>query len=165
MDTSQAFTINPDDLPTFEKAWALVMEMRKQQEATDRQIKETDRHLKETERQLNRRLGEFTNRLGEVVEYMVVPNLPGKFRDLGFTFIKAHQHTRIADRENNIFAEVDVFLENGDHVMIVEVKTTLAVKDVDEHAERMEKLRGHADLRNDRRKYLGALAGRLPATR
>jgi uncharacterized protein YukE len=187
METSQAFTIDPDDPPTFEKAWALALKVDKQleetarrMEETDRQMKETDRRMeetdrrieetarqieetgrqmKETDRQFNKRFGEFTNRLGEVVEYMVVPNLVEKFRNLGFTFTRAHQNTRITDRENDIFAEVDVFLENGDCVMIAEVKTTLAVKDVDEHGERMEKLRRHADLHNDRRKYLGALAG------
>jgi hypothetical protein len=90
---------------------------------------------------------------------MVVPNLLEKFRDLRFTFTRIHRNTKISDRENGIFTEVDVILEDGDCVMVVEVKTTLAVKDVDEHGERMGKLRKHADLHNDHRKYLGALAG------
>ncbi|MDR1618533.1 MAG: hypothetical protein LBS06_05725 [Treponema sp.] len=175
METSQTFTIDPDDPPTFEKAWALIMKVDKQleenarqmketdrrMEETARQMKETDRRMEEANRQFNKRFGEFTNRLGEVVEYMVVPNLVEKFRNLGFTFTRAHRNTRIADRENNIFTEVDVFLENGDCVMIAEVKTTLTVKDVDEHRERMGKLRKHADLHNDHRKYLGAVAGAI----
>ncbi|GHV62774.1 hypothetical protein AGMMS49587_10630 [Spirochaetia bacterium] len=33
------------------------------------------------------------------------------------------------------------------------------ISDIDEHIERMEKLRKVADLRNDKRKYLGAIAG------
>jgi hypothetical protein len=37
--------------------------------------------------------------------------------------------------------EVDVFLENGDKVMIVEIKATPTMKDVNEHIARMEKLR------------------------
>ncbi|MDR2258624.1 MAG: hypothetical protein LBE14_05690 [Treponema sp.] len=49
--------------------------------------------------------------------------------------------------------------ENGDKVMIVEIKATPTVKDVNEHIARMEKLRNYADLRKDTRKYLGAMAG------
>jgi hypothetical protein len=33
------------------------------------------------------------------------------------------------------------------------------VEDIDDHIERMEKLRLYADLHNDTRKYLGAIAG------
>jgi hypothetical protein len=187
METSRTFTIDPNDPPTFEKAWALMMKLEEQQEetrrrmkktdqqikrtdrqikrtdrqieATNRQMKETDRQMRENDRRLNRRFGEFTNRLGEVVEYMVVPRLLEKFRNLRFIFTRVHQRTRIADRENNIFTEIDVSLESDDCVMIVEVKTTLAIKDVDEHIARMAKLRKHADLHNDHRKYLGAVAG------
>jgi hypothetical protein len=50
-------------------------------------------------------------------------------------------------------------LENGDKVMIVEIKTKPTTDDIDDHIGRMEKLRAYADLRNDKRKYLGAIAG------
>jgi len=55
--------------------------------------------------------------------------------------------------------EVDITLENGDKVMIVEVKSKPTTEDITEHIERMRKVRAHADLHNDRRKYLGAVAG------
>jgi hypothetical protein len=111
--------------------------------------------MKETDK----RVGELTNRFGTVVEHMVVPNLLDKFKTLGFTFEVAHKNTEISDRTNNIFLEVDVFLENGDKVMIVEIKATPNEKDVDDHVQRMEKLRAYADLHKDTRKYLGAIAG------
>jgi hypothetical protein len=43
--------------------------------------------------------------------------------------------------------------------MIVETKVTPNTEDVKDHIERMEKIRQYADLFNDRRKYLGAIAG------
>ncbi|MDR2053781.1 MAG: hypothetical protein LBP80_10235 [Treponema sp.] len=43
--------------------------------------------------------------------------------------------------------------------MIVEIKATPSVKDVNDHIARMEKLRKYADLHKDSRKYLGAIAG------
>ena len=42
--------------------------------------------------------------------------------------------------------------------MAVEVKTKLRRDEVDYHVERMEKIRRHADLHNDKRQFLGAMA-------
>jgi hypothetical protein len=94
-----------------------------------------------------------------MVEHMVVPNLLAKFKTLGFTFEVATRDYKIADEKNGIFVEADAFLQNGDKVMIVEIKTTPVTKDIDDHIARMEKLRKYADLHNDGRKYLGAVAG------
>ncbi|MDR1390017.1 MAG: hypothetical protein LBJ31_08580 [Treponema sp.] len=135
----QAQTI-PDWKVTADRIWATI-------EETGRQMKETDR-----------RLGELTNRFGDMVEYMVMPNLVTKFEELGFTFTRANR-TEIKDREHNIFMEVDALLENGDKVMAVEIKTKPAVDDINDHVERMKKLRIYADLHNDKRAYLGAVAG------
>jgi hypothetical protein len=66
---------------------------------------------------------------------------------------------RIEDRENRIVAEIDVTLENGDKVMIVEVKSKPTTEDVNDHIQRMEKVRRHAGLHGDKRKFLGAVAG------
>jgi hypothetical protein len=134
----------------------------RQMKETDRMVKETDRQMKETGRQMketDKRLGKLGNRFGEMIEYMIVPNLVSKFHELGFIFEKTHRDTEIVDREHNIFTEVDVFLENGDKVMIVEIKTKPNVEDIDDHIERMEKLRRYADFHGDLRKYLGAIAG------
>jgi hypothetical protein len=131
-------------------------------EETDRQIKETARRMEDTDRQMketDKRVGKLTNRFGEMVEYMIVPNLVAKFRELDFEFEKTHRDTVITSKEHNIFTEVDAFLENGDKVMIVEIKNKPAVDDINDHVTRMEKLRAYADLHNDKRAYLGAMAG------
>ena len=52
-----------------------------------------------------------------------------------------------------------MLLQNGDKVMIVEIKATPSVQDIEDHVPRMEKMRRYADLRGDGRKYLGAVAG------
>jgi predicted transposase YbfD/YdcC len=93
-----------------------------------------------------------------MVEHMVVPNLVSKFQELGFTFTKASPNVKIVDREHDIITEIDALLENGDKVMIVEIKTKPNIEDLQDHLERMRKLRVYADLRQDTRKYLGALA-------
>jgi hypothetical protein len=164
METTQAI----GEGLTFEKVWAVIQETALRIQETDRQMKETALRMKETDRQIeknalqmketDRRVGELTNRFGDMVEYMVMPNLVSKFEDLGFTFTRANR-TEIKDREHGIFTEVDALLENGDKVMAVEIKTKPSFDDIDRHIERMEKLRAYADLRGDKRVYLGAVAG------
>jgi hypothetical protein len=146
----------------FEQVWAALMENREQIKETERLIKETDRQMKETDRQMketNKRVGELTGRFGEVVEYMIVPNLVTKFRELKFEVTRANRDVKITDDAHDIHTEVDAFLENGDKVMIVEIKSKPDVDDVKEHIKRMGKLRKYADVKGDSRKYLGAIAG------
>jgi hypothetical protein len=138
----------PEWRAAVDEVWAMLKENAQQIKATDRQMKETDK-----------RVGELTNRFGEMVEHMVKPNLLTKFNELGLPFTKSYPDAKIADKEHDIFAEVDAFLENGDKVMIVETKTKPNTDDINYHVERMEKLRKYADLHDDKRKYLGAIAG------
>jgi hypothetical protein len=169
METPQQGIGRKEGPATFETVWAalqetdrIVKEVGRKQEETAQQMKETDRIVKETARQMketDKRVGALTNRFGEVIEYMIVPNLISKFNELGYTFTKAYRDTEIKDKKNDIFTEIDVFMENGDCVMIVETKTKPNSDDIDEHIERMEKLRVYADLHNDKRKYYGAIAG------
>ena len=154
----------------FEQVWAALMENRELLKETDRIIKEnareTDRQMKENakqmeerDRRLDKKMGDLTDRFGEMIEHMVMPSLVEKFRELDFVFTKAYPHSKIKDDENKIIAEVDITLENGDKVMIVEVKSKPNEKDVKDHIKRMEKVKAHANLHNDSRKYLGAIAG------
>jgi len=134
--------------PSFETVWAILQRNAIQLEKLSESQKETDR-----------RIGKLGNRLGEIIEYMVMPNLLIKFCDLGFEFTKAYPHAVIKDVKHGISTEIDITLDNGDKVMIVEVKSKPTTEDIIEHVERMRKLRAHADLHGDKRKLLGAVAG------
>ena len=137
-------------------------ETRKQMKETDRQMKETDQQVKRTSEQIkisDKKFGELNNRFGDIVEYMIAPNLRTKFRELGLIFPKANNKTKVDDDENDIHLEIDVMLENGNKAMLVEVKTTLTTEKVKEHVLRLEKMRKYADLHNDKRSFLGAVAG------
>jgi hypothetical protein len=158
----------PEWRATADEIWAMLRETTRKQEETARQMEETGRRMEETDRRMeetarqmketDNRLGELTNRFGDMVEYMVLPNLVTKFEELDFTFTRANR-TEIKDKEHDIFMEVDALLENGDKVMAVEIKTKPNVDDINDHIERMEKLRKYADLHDDKRVYLGAIAG------
>jgi len=160
---------------TFEKVWAMMQETAEQQKETDRQMKElqkeTDQQIKETNRQLNESLqktinetnrivGKLGNRFGQVVEHLIVPGIEEKFNKLGFTFTRTSPNVQIKELDNpDISTEIDLFLENGDVAIAVEVKGKPNQDDVDDHVIRMEKLRIYADKRQDKRRYQGAIAG------
>jgi len=154
-------TANP---PSFESVWAILQEVGKKQEELAESQKETDRQMKESAARLDKQLGKLGNRMGEIVEHMVAPNLRQKFIELGLNFPQANQNSDVADYDNNIFLEIDVKLENGDKVMLVEVKTKPTTKDVQDHIKRLKKMRVYADLHGDSglksgRTFLGSVAG------
>jgi hypothetical protein len=177
----------PAEHLTFEKVWALFQESEKQfreiresfketdqkfQETdkrfqeTDKRFQETDKRFKETERavrETSRIVGNLGNKLGIVVEHLVLANIKEKFNALGYEFTKAGPTVLIEDRKKQIITQVDAMLENGEFALAIEVKTQLNVGHVDEHLERMEKLRRYADDRGDKRKFLGAVAGAIVA--
>jgi hypothetical protein len=157
METTQ--TVNP---LTFEAVWAGLQEVRQilknnaeQQKELRESQKETDRVVKE----IGKRLGDFTNSFGDVVQHMIAPNLQEKFFDLGYDFQEVSTKHKIRDKKNDVYFEVDVFLQNGDTAMLVEIKTNLTIGDINKHIMRLEKMRKYADLRGDKRHFLGAVAG------
>jgi len=136
----------------FEQVWAALMESRAE---FDRRMKETDRQINE----IGKRFGDFTNRFGEVVEYMIAPNLQDKLYGMGLDFQTVSSNFKVSDHKNNIHFQIDVFLQNGNTAMLVEIKTKLTISDINEHIKRMEKMRLFADLRQDKRVFLGAVTG------
>ena len=155
-------TIQTAETPTPEAIWAILREVAVSQKETDRLIKENAASQEETAKQIkeiNKRHGDFTNKFGEIVEYMVAPNLQDRFYDLGLDFQEVSSDVKMKDKKNNISLQIDVYLQNSDTGMLVEVKADLTISDVNAHIQRMEKMRRYADLRGNKRVFLGAVAG------
>ena len=140
--------------PTFETVWETLQQISKMQ---DKFARESERRYKRMEK----KLGDHGNRFGEMVEHMVMPCMVPKFHELGFEFTKATRRVTIKDEKNNIITEIDITLEDGDNVMIIEVKTKPTTEDIRDHIERMQKVKAHADLHGDKRVFLGAIAGMI----
>jgi len=68
-----------------------------------------------------------------------------KFWDLGLKFHQANTDTVFSDDNKVTLFEVDVFLENSEKAMLVEVKTKLTTEYVKDHVKRLEKMRKYAD--------------------
>jgi hypothetical protein len=128
------------------------------QDVTERQ-RITGRLIRDSAQRLGKQLSKLNSCFDKMVENMVMPDLIGKFSELGLVFNQGYRHTVIYDEEYNILTEVDITLENDDKVMIVEAKSTPSIENIADHARRMEILRLNAEQHGDRRIYLGAIAG------
>ncbi|MCL2007034.1 MAG: hypothetical protein FWG77_03015 [Treponema sp.] len=137
---------------TFEQVWAALMEDRERQRESQENF---DRRMKILQEQM----GGLNNSFGEMVEHLVAPSIVEKFNELGFDFHRYGPNVRIKKPgTKDDITEIDILLENGETVIAVEVKAKVRQKDVEKHVERMQILRLDADLRNDRRRHLGAIA-------
>jgi hypothetical protein len=126
---------------------AITAEMRKN-------IAEASRISAET----SRNMGGLNNTWGLLVEEMVSANICEKFSSLGFTFTEAARR-KVFRVDGKVFAESDIFLENGLYAMPVESKAKLTVEDVNDHLERIALIRQYMDKHDDKRKLVGAAAG------
>ncbi|MDR2485995.1 MAG: hypothetical protein LBD55_11475 [Treponema sp.] len=141
---------------TFKQLKALFKEVAEQQKDLVRRFKETDRQFKETDR----KIGKLGSRLGDLIEHLAASNIVEKFQELGYSFTHTSRDHILKD-ERRRYAEIDILLENGEYALAVEVKSLFALADVKEHLKRMEILRAYADGRQDKRRYIGAIAGAL----
>jgi len=156
-----------DLLRSQDEAWKAIRETQlaqKEIQQANREIQQANREIqkahKETEKAIKetqKNIGGLNNTLGSIVEHLLTPGLPRKFRKLGYSF------DRIATYKfaEGVYAQIDGMLENGAQAVAVEVKITLRQADIDEHLVRMEKIRKHADGYGDKRQFMGAMAATI----
>jgi flagellar biosynthesis GTPase FlhF len=154
-------------------------QMKQSREETEAYIKrlweETAAHLKRSGEEVDRKFAEaaaeisnlsknvggINNSLGKWMEQMTAAQLWKKFDKFGFVFTKDCVNVKFRDKTGRVITEVDIFLENGAYVMLVEVKLDLTVEDVEKHLERIEKVRHCMNERGDTRTIVAAVAGAI----
>ncbi|MDR1269782.1 MAG: PD-(D/E)XK nuclease family protein [Planctomycetaceae bacterium] len=136
-------------------------QLREQLKETDMQIKETDRQLREMFKKTDKKISELGDRIGELIESMVEGGIVKQFNELNysFNFQQYSRHVEFCNNQLHIAGEIDFLLENGDTVLLVEVKTNLSISDVKDHLKRLEHYRCYLDAGNKKYKILGAAAG------
>jgi hypothetical protein len=153
-----------DVMKSRDEAWKAIREtqeelkdLKESQKKTDESLKKTDESLKKSQESLNKSMGELSNKLGSVVEKILLPDLPQKFKELGFAFNRLSTYLI----SEGVYAQIDGMLENGTQAILIEVKTTLRHKDIDDHLSRMNKIRQYADEQGDTRQFMGAMAATI----
>ena len=138
---------------TYEEILELFREVAESQKETDRKFQDTDRKFQETERllkegaeatrleikALSKNLGEIGNRLGEFVEHMVMPTVVRLFQAQG---LEVHEvHSDIKAKREGQGIQVDVLVVNDGVLIAIECKSKMTTAQVDEHIQRMNKLK------------------------
>jgi hypothetical protein len=139
-------------------------EFRKMRRETKERIAASERQMKELRLQIKRtskEVGKLGSSIGRIIEHMVAgDNIIKKFKNLDYKIGDYSRNKKFGrDLPREFWGEVDLFLENGDIAILIEVKTTLETKDVATHIERLEKFRRVADIKGDKRRFIGAVAG------
>jgi hypothetical protein len=110
-------------------------ELNQSQQELSQAQKETDRQIKSVSKQI----GELGNRLGEFVEYQVRPAVVRLFQERG---IDVHEfHPGLSVTRDGEGLEIDLLVVNDTDAILVEVKSKLTQKDVDEHLQRLAKFK------------------------
>ena len=172
---------------TPEEIWGILREVSEGQKETGRQMKETDRQMKETDRQMketdriikenaeetdkkfqetaeqmketDRRLKEldklYNGQWGKLMESLVEGDLVKMLKEKGIDVRQTSRNLKNEDGEKNW--EFDLLAVNGDEIVVVEVKTTLKVKDVDHFLNKLGDFKELVPYHKDKKLY-GAVA-------
>ena len=136
--------------------WAILRELAQSQKETDRKFQETDKKFQDTDKkfqdtdkqfqetdrkikEVTGNIGKLGNRLGEFIEDAVRPAVVRLFRQQG---IDVHEvHPNVSSQRGDEGVEVDVLVVNDVEIVAIECKSKLSVDDVNEHVERLAKLK------------------------
>jgi hypothetical protein len=159
---------------TADDVWRLLAELTTAQKETERRFQETERLLKEQSqetdrllreqsqetdrriREVNKQIGDLGGKWGRFVENMVAPACETIFLKRG---IPVHQVSqRMKKRLNGQTLEIDVLVTNENHVLVVEVKSSLGVNDVKDLMDDLRRFREFFPEYAQKQLY-GAVAG------
>ena len=132
---------------TFQEIRNILRQVSESQKETDRRMQQTDRLMQETSRGLQetgrrmdynnreiRRLNElFTSQWGKLIETLVDGDLIKLLSERGISVDYTFNNLK-RDYDGRTW-EIDILAANGTEVVVVEVKTTLKVRDVDHFLE------------------------------
>jgi hypothetical protein len=149
MQAAQPAPSYDDIMRLFQETDRIVKQMAKE---TDDRFKETSREIKA----VNASIGRLSNRLGEFVEEAVRPAAVRLFQERGIDVHEVQQN--IVVKRDGEALEIDLLVVNDKDMVAIECKSNLSVDDVNEHLERLAKIKRLIPRYKDNC-ILGAVAG------
>jgi len=134
----------------FEKVWQMFQETSKMFQETDKKIQETERLMKEQSKEFDKRYKErdgeikkleslFTTQWGKLMETLVEGDLINLLKARGVDVRDTAQWVK--GNYKGTSYEFDIIARNGEEVVIVEVKTTLQIKDIRNFIKKLHKVK------------------------
>ena len=120
-------------------------EIDRRMQETDRQMKESQKEAKRRGKEIDRRLKElqtlFTSNWGKLIESLVEGDLVKLLNKRGIAVDNILVRREAKDIQGKPMAEFDLIACNGTETVVIEVKTTLKVRDVDHFLNSMKLFR------------------------
>jgi Holliday junction resolvase-like predicted endonuclease len=130
----------PDPL-SFEKVWAMFQETDKKFQESDRKFIETQAELARLERQAQKRYAKletlFTGQWGKLIESLVEGRLVKLLNERNIKVKQTFQNAT----DDSALMEIDIIADNTSETVVVEVKTTLKIDDVDYFIGKLERFK------------------------
>ncbi|MBM3240915.1 DUF3782 domain-containing protein [Candidatus Poribacteria bacterium] len=117
-------------LTEVQEIWTLFREVARRQEELTKQQEETSREIRGFHEGMKDLRELFTGQWGKLVEALVEPSVLKLFQERGIQVIDTAQ--RLKTKKNGEQMEIDILATNEDSVIVIEVKTTLKVEDVND---------------------------------
>jgi hypothetical protein len=109
--------------------------LKEESQRTEHEIREVNKEIKE----VNKQIGNLGGKWGRFVENMVAPACETLFLKWGISVYQVSQ--LVKKRLNGKTLEIDVLVISEDHVLVVQVKSSLEVDDVKELIEDLRQFR------------------------
>jgi Holliday junction resolvase-like predicted endonuclease len=152
--TNEAQTMTQTDVTLADLYRYLAEERKAREEYAKAREKAWEKQMAE----LNKKFSDLGITMGDVTEYTFNPDIVMQhFNELGYKLGVSARNYKIKDAKKQTIAEIDIFLQNGDSVIFVEIKTKLQEKHIDEHIERIQNVRQRDIFAG--KKIIGAVAG------
>ena len=143
----------------FDKVWLMFQETRdildKKFQETDKQFKATDKQFKATDKKLRDLEKLFTGHWGRLMESLVEGDLIHLLNERKIPVNLLY--TRVRGIHDGRQFEFDIIAENGDEIVVVEVKTTLKTDDVKDFIKDLKSFKTMRPKYRDN-KVIGAVA-------
>ena len=151
----QMKTLSAETDRKFKETAEQIQKTDRQLQETDRQLRETAEQLQKTDRQLRKTDRLFNSQWGKLVESLVEGDLVKLLKEKGVAVKRTLKNMKREHGERQF--EFDIIAINGPEIVVVEVKTTLTVRDVDYF---MKKLQNFTDFAPEYqgKKIYGAVA-------
>ena len=161
---SKSVMSNTERQVDFKDVKDALKDLIKSQKETDRQFKETDRRLKESKLDVDRQLKETDRRLrqlddlfngqwGKLIESLVKGDIVNLLQKRGIEVTELTPYREKTWKGQKY--EFDIIAINGEEVVVVEVKTTLRLKDLREFTDKLKKFKKIFEIYKDKKVYGG----------
>ncbi len=136
----------------------------RERQARERERKASNADWERRQKILDQKISSLGSRIGEIVENMIGGDIVNQFRALGYDVKYLSRNLEFGYGTPD-YGEIDLILEDGDVVILIEVKTNLKTADVRDHVKRLEKYRRLKDASGSGKyhRYVGAVAGAVVA--